>query len=145
MKNLYFILCVSLCIISCDSDDNIDPNCNFLLRNLDVTTTINLNLPQFSQLQFISNSVLIPGIGNGGLIVSNTGVAFMAWDAADPNRPLESCSRLSIVGGLTAVNSCEDENMYSLATGEALNDPSLQCTLINYRVQQEGSTLFISN
>lgn len=144
MKNLFFILCISLFIGSCNSDDDVDPSCIFLIRNLDINATINLNLPQFNQLQFIGNSIFIPNFGNQGIIVTNTGSGFFAWDASDPNHEFQSCSRLTISGGLSAVCGCEDETMYSLVTGQALNE-SLPCSLINYRVQQEGNTLFITN
>ncbi len=146
MKFMRFLVIIvtSLCLLACGSDDRIDPNCNFLLNNLNVDSTVNLGLPQFSQLQFVGNSVFIPGLGNQGVIISNTGGGFFAWDASDPNHELQACSTLSISGGLSAVCGCEDETAYSLVTGQALGS-SLPCSLINYPVQQQGNTLFIRN
>ena len=74
----YFIIILIL-INSCAKNIN-DSNCNNLL-NLDVFYEVNLNLPQYSQLNFISNSVYIPNVGNGGIIVTNSGSGFLAWDA----------------------------------------------------------------
>lgn len=142
MKHFFLTALISLLIFSCNGSDDIDPNCSFLI-NAGFSTSINLNLPQFSQLQFASNSVFIPNVGNQGVIVTNIGSGFFAWDASDPNHELRSCSRLSI-SGLEGTCGCEEANTYSLVNGQPLG-ADLPCGLLNYRVQQEGSTLFISN
>lgn len=130
-------------LLSACSKNNADENCNFLL-NVGVNATLNLNLPQYSQLAFISNAVYIPGYGNKGIIVINTGTGFAAWDASDPNHSPNSCSTLEIVG-VEGVCGCTDENTYSLYTGQPLSDPNLTCGLKAYRVEQSGNTLLISN
>ena len=144
MKNLLIcsILCVSL--FSCSKSNNVDRNCNYLL-NVAVNTSVNMSLPQYSQLQFISNSVYVPNAGNKGIIVMNTGTGFMAWDAADPNHSPNTCSTLEIVGGTEGVCGCEDANKYSLFTGQPLENPELRCGLKNYRVEVSGNNLLISN
>ena len=59
MKEIKFYFIIILILInSCAKNIN-DSNCNNLL-NLDVFYEVNLNLPQYSQLNFISNSVYIP-------------------------------------------------------------------------------------
>ena len=103
-----------------------------------------MNLPQYSQLQFISNSVYVGNAGNGGIIITNSGTGFLAWDASDPNHTPNSCSQLEIMG-LEGKCRCNDENLYSLITGQPLNNSSLRCTLKAYRVEVSGSNLFISN
>jgi nitrite reductase/ring-hydroxylating ferredoxin subunit len=143
MKKTLYILLIFVFLASCSSDNNGNQNCNFLL-NVSVATSINLNLPQYSQLQFVSNSVYIPNVGNGGVIVINTGSGFMAWDAADPNRTPSACSVLEI-DGVEAVSNCQDENRYSLFTGQPLGNSELRCSLRNYPTQLNGSELFIGN
>ena len=126
---------------SCAKNIN-DSNCNNLL-NLDIFYEVNLNLPQYSQLNFISNSVYIPDVGNGGIIVTNSGSGFLAWDGADPNHVNVPCAVLSI-SGLEATSSCSQQNTYSLITGQSLG-VALPCTLKSYRVEQSGSILLITS
>ena len=136
----YFIIILIL-INSCVKNIN-DSNCNNLL-NLDVFYEVNLNLPQYSQLNFISNSVYIPNVGNGGIIVTNSGSGFLAWDAADPNHVNVPCAVLSI-SGLEATSSCAQQNTYSLITGQSLG-VALPCTLKPYRIEQSGNILLITS
>ena len=143
MKNILFKSLICLLIVSCSTNDT-DKNCKFLV-NAGVDFTVNLNLPQFSNLQNASNSVYIPNQGNGGVILTQSGIGLFAWDAADPNHVFSNCSIMSIVGGLIAKCNCDDENEYSLVTGQSLGDP-LPCALKNYRVEQTGANVYyISN
>ncbi len=140
-KTLFtFFLLITL---SCSKSNINDSNCRFLL-NIGVNEIVNMSLPQFSQLQFVSNSVYVPNAGNGGIIVTNSGTGFLAWDASDPNLSPSSCSRLEI-NGLEATSSCTTPNTYSLITGQPLNDSSLRCGLKAYRVEQNGNDLIITN
>jgi len=143
MRNIFFKFLICLFLVAC-SKNNTDKNCNFLL-NAGVNYNLNLNLPQFSDLQFPSNSVYIVNQGNGGIIITNNGTNIVAWDASDPNHPPSACSIMTITGGINAICNCSDGNEYSLITGQSLNDP-LPCTLKNYRVEQTGNnTYYISN
>ena len=143
MKKLLFSALLCVFLVSCSKSNVNNSNCRFLL-NVGVSTSVNLNLPQYSQLQFPSNAAYIPNVGNGGIIVINIGTGFMAWDAADPNHTQSSCSVLTI-DGVNGVCGCPDENTYSLFTGQPLENPSLRCGLRNYFVEQSGSQLLISN
>lgn len=100
MKYFLFVLLISLSLISCSKNDT-NKNCNYLV-NAGVDFTVNLNLPEFNNLQFINNSVYIPNQGNGGLIVTKTGIGLLAWDAADPNHAFSNCSVMDIIGGINA-------------------------------------------
>ena len=142
MKNLLLVVLISFVLVSCSKNDVNNSNCRFLL-SIGVNTTINLNLPQYSQLQFISNSVYIPNVGNKGIIVTNSGTGFLAWDAADPNHTQQSCSVVR-GNGLEGTCGCTDANTYSFITGQSLGK-ALTCTLKRYRVEQSGNTLLISN
>ena len=126
---------------SCEKDE-VSSQCRYL-ANIGVNYEVNLNLPQYNQLNFISNSVYIPNIGNGGIIVTNSGTGYLAWDARDPNRIPTSCSTMTI-NGLECVSNCPDENSYSLITGQSLGI-ALECGLKAYRIEINGSNLFISN
>ena len=142
MKKVFLFVLTSFMLVACSKNDDSNDNCKFLL-NINVNASINLNLPQYSQLQFISNSVFIPNVGNNGVIVTNSGTGFLAWDAGDPNHNLEACSVVSGTG-LEGTCGCADANKYSFITGQSLGI-ALPCTLKAYRVEQNGNTLFISN
>lgn len=139
----YFYLLLLVIITSCSTNSVDNRNCRFLL-NVGVSVNINMSLPQYSQLQFISNSVYISNAGNAGIIVTNTGSGYLAWDASDPNHAPSSCSVLT-VSGLNATCVCGDSNTYSLVTGQALGNSDLQCPLKNYRVEQNGNSLLVYN
>lgn len=142
MKKIFLSVLTCFVLVACSKSDDTNENCKFLL-NIGVNTSINLNLPQYSQLQFISNSVFMPNVGNKGIIVTNSGTGFLAWDAADPNHSQQSCSVLSGTG-LEGTCGCADANKYSFITGQSLGT-ALPCSLKRYRVEQSGNTLFISN
>ncbi len=142
MQNICLALLFCITMISCSKNDINNDNCKFLL-NVGVNVSVNLNLPQYSQLQFISNSVYISNVGNKGVIVTNSGTGFLAWDAADPNHAQQSCSVLSGTG-LEGTCGCTDAKTYSFITGQSLGS-ALPCTLNRYRVEQSGNTLFITN
>jgi len=142
MKAVKFYFIIGLILISGCTKNNIDNRCNYLL-NLDIYYEINLNLPQYSELNFISNSVYIPNVGNGGIIVVNSGSGYLAWDAADPNRTNLPCSVLTI-SGLEATSNCAEQNTYSLITGQSIG-VALTCSLKPYRVESSGNILIISS
>ncbi len=143
MKRTLIIVFTTLLFNACSKNDDPITGCNFLL-NVGVNVTINLSLPQYNQLNFVSNPVYISNAGNGGIIVTNTGTGFAAFDASDPNHTPSSCSVLNI-SGLEGICGCNDENKYSLFTGQPLENPSLRCSLKAYRVEQSGNTLLITN
>ncbi|MEE4247482.1 MAG: hypothetical protein V2I33_18900 [Kangiellaceae bacterium] len=144
MKKLLILL--TFIVLSCEGDDNINPNCNFLF-DAGVNLTVNTNLPQFSQLQFPSNGVYVPNQGNSGIWLWRFNSAtLLAWDAADPSRPPVACSTLMDIGGGIVESSCEDANRYSLLTGQGFEGNSSICTLQPYRVDNLGNgQFFVSN
>jgi nitrite reductase/ring-hydroxylating ferredoxin subunit len=142
-KNALILLYFGLLSQGCQDGNNYDENCNFLL-NVGVNISLNLNLSQYNQLNFPSNPVYVPNEGNAGIIVNNTGTGYVAFDAADPNHELSSCSRLSITG-LEGVSGCDQTHRYSLLTGQPLQNPNLRCSLKPYRVERSGNVLYVTN
>lgn len=142
--NKFLALAVVLVFISCSKNDRVN-NCNYL-SDVRVNRGVNMNLPEYSQLQFTSNSILIANEGINGVIIINVGInRFIAWEATDPNHaPTSSCSRLTI-NGVNATCGCADANEYNLFTGQSIG-VNLQCGLKEYRVESMGNnTLLISN
>ena len=132
-----------LAVLSC-SKSNDGNNCNYIDNNALVNAEVKLNLPEYSNLQFTSNSVMIYNQGNSAIIVTNVGSGLRAWDAVDPNHQPGPCSVMQI-DGANAVCGCSDANTYSLFTGQSLNDPQ-PCGLKEYRVTPIGNNTYaISN
>lgn len=130
-------------LVSCSSNSNEDKSCNFLL-DIGVNFTIDLSLPQYSQLNFAGNSIYIASQGNAGIIVATTGADFFAWDAADPNHVVSACSKID-PNGLFGECSCDDGNRYNFVTGRPDGNDGLRCSLRNYRIEKNGSNLLIFN
>ena len=141
MRGINLFCLIILMLFGCEKNIN-DTRCNYLL-DLDIYYEINLSLPQYSNLNFISNSVYIPNVGNAGIIVVNSGTGFLAWDAADPNHTNLPCSTL-IISGLEATSGCAEQNTYSLITGQSIG-VALTCSLKPYRVESNGNILVITS
>ncbi|VXB19623.1 conserved hypothetical protein [Flavobacterium sp. 9AF] len=143
MKKNFLYLFLYFLLLSCNKDDSINNN-NPYLPDYPVDLTINLNLPQYNNLQFVSNSVYInSGIaGIRGVFVFNAGSNnYVAFDAACPNQSLSNCSTMTI-NGIKAVCACDDAE-YSFFTGQA---PGKEYPMKQYRVQQvNASTLRVYN
>jgi len=143
LKIILFFVFIGFGIQACSDDDARQNNPNLL--NIQFNVELNLNLPQFSPLNFSGNAIYVggQGIGNDGIIVVNTGSGFVAWDASDPNEIPRECTRLQI-DGLSAASTCQNPNSYSLVTGQPLDD-GLPFGLLNYRVSANGNILNVFN
>jgi hypothetical protein len=142
--NRFFILISLVFIFACSKNDRVQ-TCNFLANNAIVDASVNLNLPQYSQLQFTGNSVYIANEGIAGVYLSNVGNnSFRAFEAADPAHAPTPCSMLTNEGGIGTCG-CSDANQFSLLTGQGVNTDT-PCLLKEYLVESAGNnTLYISN
>jgi nitrite reductase/ring-hydroxylating ferredoxin subunit len=136
-KFLVFILILPF-LISCDGGSF--NNRNPYIPNYTVSLPINLNLPQYSNLQFASNHIVDYSQGARGIVVFNTGSGFVAFDLACPNQELSSCSTMTI-SGINAICPC-DSAEYSLFSGQSAG---LQYPMKQYRVEIQGSMLTVYN
>ena len=131
-------------MFSCKNDDI---QRNPFLHEVSFSHSINLNLPEYNNLNFAGGSIYLPYGGINGIIVFNlNGNDIFAWEASCSNHKLDSCSKLSIEG-LIANCGCHDFK-YSLATGQLLEgetNNNLQYPLLNYRSEKYGKTIIISN
>ena len=139
MKKYFLLLIAFPMLFSCstNSTNNNNPN----LPNYSVNLDINMNLPQYSNLKFMSNAVYISGQGVRGIIVfNNSGTTYNAFDAACPNQALSSCSTMT-VNGIYAVCACDNAE-YSLFSGQSTGK---QYPLKQYRVEVNGNLLHVFN
>lgn len=138
MKKIIATILFFAIISSCDSG-SVNYN-NPYLPNYPVDLPINLNLPQYSNLQFAGNYIIDFSQGVSGIVVFNTGTGYTAFDIACPNQDLSSCTPMTI-SAPNAICSCDDAS-YSLFTGIA---PGKDYPMKPYRVQINGNNLYISN
>ena len=138
---LTLLLIVLLC--ACESS-NI--SYNPYIPNLKFDKTINLDLPLYDNIKFSSGSVELIGVGVCGIVLFNFNGDILAWEQCPPNHAVNSsCPKLNISG---IQLSCEcTQNLYSLATGQLLNniDENNKYPLVRYRTERVGSSLRVYN
>lgn len=142
MKKYLLLLVVVSVIGACGNDDY--NNNNKYLPNYNFSVDVDMDLPLYSQLKFPSNPVRITNAAAGinGIIVTNTGSGYAAFEATCPNQAMTNCSVLTI-SGILAKCPCDGVE-YNLFTGDATTD--VQYPLKAYRIQQIGANLLrISN
>jgi nitrite reductase/ring-hydroxylating ferredoxin subunit len=139
MKKYFLLLIAFPMLFGCSA--NSPNNNNPYLPNYSVNLNINLNLPEYSNLKFVSNAVYIYGQGVRGIIVfNNSGKDYSAFDAACPNQALSSCSTMTIKG-INAICACDNAE-YSLFSGQSAGK---QYPLKQYRVEVNGNMLHVYN
>jgi len=143
IKKVCSLLVLVLISSSCSTNDSgrIDnPN----LINVSFRLVLNLNFPEYDNLNFPGNSYTTYNTGINGVVVYNiNNTQFTAFELSDPNHPLNECSSLS-VQGVIAKCDCNDGNSYNILTGELTNG-SGQYTLKPYRVSKNGNVLEVFN
>jgi len=137
MKKFWLLIVFVSILFSC-SDNGIS-NKNPNIPNYSVNLSIDMNLPAYSNLKFVSNGVIIPNYGAKGVIIFNAGSGFNAFDAACPNQAITSCAAMTI-DGINAVCSC-DKAQYSLFTGLGGKEYPLK----QYKVEVTGTVIHVYN
>ncbi|PXY45460.1 Rieske (2Fe-2S) protein [Flavobacterium hydrophilum] len=137
MKKIWLLILFISVLFSC-SDNDIN-NKNPYIPNYTVNFSIDMNLPAYSNLKYVSNGVIISGYGAKGVIIFNAGSGYNAFDAACPNQALTSCTAMTI-DGINAVCSCDDAQ-YSLFTGQGGKEYPLK----QYRVEVSGTVIHVYN
>ena len=138
---LTLLLIVLLC--ACESSN---VNYNPYIPNLKFDKIINLDLPLYDNIKFSSGSVELIGVGVCGIVLFNFNGDILAWEQCPPNHAVNSsCPKLNISG---VQLSCEcTQNLYSLATGQLLNNinQNNKYPLVRYRTERVGPSLRVYN
>lgn len=137
---ILFLAIITLVACSSSAPDN-----NNNLPYIPVNETINLNSPQYINLQVPGGWAYAPG-GLRGLIIYNfNGTDFVAFDRACPHlSPSESCSQMIVESSIKMICPCDDTE-FNIITGAPLT------TGINFAAREyratliSASTLTISN
>jgi hypothetical protein len=128
-------------LLACDGGNINYKNPN--IPNYPVNLSLNLSLPQYSNLQFPSNHIIDYSQGARGIVVFNTGSGFNAFDLACPNQPFTGCALAMSISGIEAKCNCNtSENPYSLFSGQSAGQ---QYPMKPYYVEMSGGNLIIHN
>jgi nitrite reductase/ring-hydroxylating ferredoxin subunit len=136
----YFFLIIVLFSLSCHKDKVV--SANPYLQNVSFSKEINMNLPSYNGLNFVSQPILItdPGAGIKGIVVMKAGESdYRAYEASCPNHYPSNCSLMEL-DGINVKCPCENYE-YSLYTGLGIAKYPLK----PYRVQINGTTLVVYN
>ena len=138
-------LCLLLTVLLCACESS-NVNYNPYIPNLKFDKTINLDLPLYDNIKFSSGSVELIGVGVCGIVLFNFNGDILAWEQCPPNHAVNSsCPKLNISG---VQLSCEcTQNLYSLATGQLLNNinQNNKYPLVRYRTERVGPSLRVYN
>lgn len=144
-KTYLFILVITILFGSCSkNDDDQNNNPNIPRAAFDTGTSINTSFPQYNQLQFPNNNVVINNIGLNGVVLHFSGNSYSAFELSDPNHPISTCSPLS-VNGIVATCGCDDGNSYEVLNGSPQSGTTGQYTLVRYNVEVNGSIIRVFN
>lgn len=137
-----FILFFLITAFSCEKNDTVD-----LLPNVPVDVVINLDLPQYINLQTPTGWAYTSGGNDGlqGILIQNTGIGnppYKAFERACPNN--DCATPMTFDGSLKMVCSC-DKSEYSIIDGSPQTEGNFQFAR-EYRVLVvDPSTLNITN
>ena len=93
----------------------IGSRCSMDTFHFTVNETINLDLPQFIDLQVPGGWAYTSG-GLQGLIIYNNGTQFKAFDRSCPGQTISSCSQMIVDPNLRIVCPCDDSE-YNILNG----------------------------
>ena len=142
LKKLFF-LTTFLLLFSCSPDDDFR-NDNPYLVDMNMSFQLDLNLPQYNDLQFPGNAFVTYNYGINGVVIYNlNNSVYTAFELSDPNHPLTECSTLELNGTEVSCR-CDDGNKYTIITGQQLSGEG-EYPLKAYRIERRGSILEISN
>lgn len=148
MKYALLVFFAAFAFTSCSkNDDNIVRQNEYLPNyGFDTGALINTNLPQYSDLEFPNNYVILNntyGI-NGVVVFYAGGNNYNAFELSDPNHVIRDCSKLTVTGVLATCN-CSDANSYDILTGQPQEGTVGQYGLKRYFVEKSGNIIRVYN
>ncbi len=135
MKNKILVILILVLFVNCEKETQRRSN-NPYLPNYNFSTLINLSLPLYSNLNFVSNPLTLTIDNDIDIIVMKVSEGnYVAWNGNCPSHSLSSCSKL-IISGLNSKCTCEDYT-YSLNSGQSQTAPY---PMVNYSVEVLGNS-----
>ncbi|MGY0391517.1 hypothetical protein ACW5R3_03005 [Bizionia sp. KMM 8389] len=148
MKHLVYIVFTLLLISSCSNNDDNATQQNEFLPNygFDTGNLINTNLPQYSDMQYPNNFIILnSNYGINGVVVFYAGGSnYSAFELTDPNHAIRDCSKLT-VNGVIATCSCDEGKSYDILTGQPQEGTTGKYGLKRYFVEKTGNIIRVYN
>lgn len=137
MKSAFYILSALFFLSTCNTKDD-------YIQEVYVNINIDLNLPEFSDLQVSGNSIFIEGGVEGIIIYHGVGNDYKVYDRNCSYEPSLSCSQIdSVDAGIAYCGCCTSAFLLS-NNASVLNSPAL-LPLKKYYWTLTGSQMHISN
>jgi len=137
MKSALYILSAILFLSTCNTKDD-------YIQEVYVNINIDLNLPEYSDLQVSGNSIFIEGGVEGIIIYHGVGNDYKVYDRNCSYEPSLSCSQIdSVDAGIAYCGCCTSAFLLS-NDASVLNSPAL-LPLKKYYWTLTGSRMHISN
>jgi len=139
MRNL-LLLCFLISLISCEENETID-----VLPKVPVDVIVDLNLPQYINLQTPTGWVYTTSGGYRGLFIQNTGIGNPPYKSFERACPNNDCSTaMTFDGSLKFTCPC-DGSEYSVIDGSPQTAGNSQFAREYRVIKINGSTLNITN
>jgi len=137
MKLAFYILSTLFFFSTCNTKDD-------YIQEVYVNINIDLNLPEYSDLQVSGNSIFIEGGVEGIIIYHGVGNDYKVYDRNCSYQPSLSCSQIdSVDAGIAYCGCCSSAFLLS-NDASVLNSPAL-LPLKKYYWTLSGSQMHISN
>ena len=137
MKSALYILIALFFFSTCNTKDD-------YIQEVYVNINIDLNLPEYSDLQVSGNSIFIEGGVEGIIIYHGIGNDYKVYDRNCSYEPSLSCSKIdSVDAGIAFCGCCTSAFLLS-NDASVLNSPAL-LPLKKYYWTLTGSQMHISN
>ena len=137
MKLALYILITLFFLSTCNTKDD-------YIQEVYVNINIDLNLPEYSDLQVSGNSIFIEGGIEGIIIYHGVGNDYKVYDRNCSYEPSLSCSQIdSVDAGIAYCGCCSSAFLLS-NDASVLNSPAL-LPLKKYYWTLSGSQMHISN
>ena len=137
MKLAFYILSILFIFSTCNTKDD-------YIQEVYVDIIVDLNLPEYSNLQASGNSIFIEGGVEGIIIYHGVGNDYKVYDRNCSYEPSLSCSQIdSVDAGIAYCGCCTSAFLLS-NDASVLNSPAL-LPLKKYYWTLNGSLMHISN
>ena len=113
-----YLVIATLVFFSCNSQDQ-------YIQNVYVNIELDLNLPEFSELNTNGNAVFIDGGVEGIIVYHGVGNSYKIYDRNCSYEPALSCSVIDSVNSGIAYCGCCTSVFLISSSGEPINAPAL--------------------